>query len=644
MVDFFQAGCYNWEGLVTEEDRVEAEETGKYFGLNTTEMESRIMEIVVNGIAKASVVLPENPTKPEQFAAEELISYVTQITGVELEQSDRLENKIYLNQKEFGLGAEGCGIKVEKNAVFLSGADGNPLYAVYEFLERFCGCALVCFSGSGVNAGEYVPKSESLIVEEGEFVKKSADLPYRTAIMQYDAWAGNPNHALNEKFFSWLAKNRYNRILTWVSIYEGFKKNGVLEMAEKRGIKFSIGHHEATNLFMPTDGNEYFSEKYYETHPEFYRLKADGTRHKNEEGAFNGQLILCMRNEEGIREFAKNVIAWIDQNENVDIITLWPGDGVDENCCCEKCRNYNKSDNYTYFTNKVAKMVHQVKPNVKIDRIVYNDLIECGEEELCPSLLIDEAVWLKGKLRNIGAADGSGFIGSEAEQIILKWKEKGAKVVYYDYLMGNYGAKQRFMPAGDEMHAVCNHFMKVGIDGLGTQIEPYNHWNNIINFYTYGRTAYNASLTLEQNLDLFCRIFGEGAHYVKELLLYCEALLDGRYEIKSASRKMMEAMEKEKVYSLYEQALAAATTARARNNIRMMRMAFRYTDLEVSGIREEDETIATISESEDPTGEMWYLYEHFDSFKSGKEGYGIAFPVKKKCEVSFRPNLWYQFE
>ena len=37
---------------------------------------------------------------------------------------------------------------------------------------------------------------------------------------------------LNEKFISWLAKNRYNRILTWADIYEGYKENGMLQEAE----------------------------------------------------------------------------------------------------------------------------------------------------------------------------------------------------------------------------------------------------------------------------------------------------------------------------------------------------------------------------------------------------------------------------
>ena len=52
------------------------------------------MEIVKNGKALCGVVLPDNPTEREMFAAEELIRYIEKISGAKLEITDKFENKI----------------------------------------------------------------------------------------------------------------------------------------------------------------------------------------------------------------------------------------------------------------------------------------------------------------------------------------------------------------------------------------------------------------------------------------------------------------------------------------------------------------------------------------------------------------------
>ena len=44
----------------------------------------------------------------------------------------------------------------------------------------------------------------------------------------------------------------------------------------------------------------------------------------------------------------------------------------------------------------------------------------------------------------------------------------------------------------------------------------------------------------------------------------------------------MEHIDKEKIYALYEKAFEEAKTPLYRNNIRLMRMVWRYTDLELS--------------------------------------------------------------
>lgn len=616
-----------------------------------------------------SIVVPKKATSRESFACEELKKYLLMIfEGISVEITDSPlhgasiiiggpeHNEAaarYISEEAFDKavpGPEGMMIKsFGDDVILIAGSSKNPnecergtIYGVYEFLERFLGCSLSAYINPGVAGGEFVPSLDEKELRGVEYIKPQADLKYRTAIIQYADAAGNPVHEFNIPFADWLVKNRYNRILTWSSVYESYKKEGMLEEAERRGLRFTVGHHESSQLFLPPHGNEYFPEHYEETHPEFYKLKANGERFKVD--GFYGQWIFCSRNRRLIETVSNNIIDWIYKNPSVDIVAFWPQDGVDEQCACEKCSKHSKVSNYTFFLNEVAKRVSAVHPNVKIDMLVYVDLWNCPDgQKLEPSLIVDEATWHSKGLRNAGNPDGSGIIGTVCEDL-MKWHKVGAEVVYYDYYMGVYPARQRYIPIADEVQALCRHYVKEGVLGTATQIECFNLWNHIFNFFTFARTAYDTELSMEDNLKVFSRIFGAAAPYVEEIIRMAESCLDGRATIMNAGIYLMEHIDREKVYALYEKALDSADSAAARNNVRMMRMEFRYTDVEVEENRKKDpeEPYASLRKYEDPTGELAFM-TRFDSFKHNDPGYGITIPVD--CEdKGFVPDRWYSFE
>ncbi len=626
------------------------------------------MKIAIKNQALASIILPPQPTLRELHAANELIFYIEKICGAKLEIGGELENKIIIggpernslakeliSQEDFDKevpGPEGMMILSKGNMLLLAGSSKNvnekergTVYAVYELLERYFGLTLSPYTHHEIDAGEIIPAREEVSVHDGtKYVKSNSDLSYRTAIVQYSAWAGDPDHPLNIPFLDFLVKNRYNRILTWSSIYEGFKRNGMLHEIEKRGISLSVGHHEATALFLPPEGNEYFEEKYYETHPEFYRLETDGSRYFMEKGKFGGQLITCSRNEEGIKTFAENVIKWLDKNPAVDIVCLWPNDGRANQCCCEECKKYSKTANYTYFVSKVAEIVTKVKPYIKFDQIAYVDLFDCEAEKVHPSVIIDQTVWHSIGLRGVGKPDGSCLNGTLFEKTALDWKKAGAQAVYYDYMMGTFGALQRWLPMAEEIHATCNRMKEVGILGLGSQMEVFNMWNHILNFYTFGRTAYDNTLTFEDNLESFSKLFGKGAEAMKEIIRIGEKLVDGQTTLGYAGKELAEIIDYDKVSELYDKALESAQTKREKNNVRLMRMVFRYSHLDFFNPRDKKYLGSSKSGAVDNTGELTYMVENFDSFISGKEGYGIALPVANKVETVFTPDKWYEFK
>lgn len=615
-----------------------------------------------------NIVLPSDATSRELFASEELKKYLelmldakVNITSVHNKENTSLiiggpsRNTVaaeYISADTFNKlvpGPEGVMIRsLDDNCMLIAGSDGDKqrgtIYAVYDFLECFCGCALSAYSHPDLDAGEYVPKMNELVLNNVDYIVPGATSTKRGACVQYADAAGSPNRKLNIPFFDFLAKNRYNLFSTWAGVYEKMNEAGFIEELSKRGIGVEVGHHDASDIFLPADGNKYFPEKYYETHPEFFRLEEDGTRFHPVDHW--GQMIFCNRNPEFIEQFSNNVIEWLSYNKDLVSLSLPPHDGKAPQCCCPLCKDYSKTENYCYFVNEVAKRVSKVYPEIKISLLIYVDIWECPENlELCPAVDVWEATWKVGGLRCIGKPDGSTLLGTPFHDNLLTWQKTGAKISYYDYYMGVYQERQRYLPMADEIQAIWKGFIKDNVIGATTQIECFHLWNHIFNFYTFGRTAYNCELSMEDNLERFTKIFGKGAPYICDAIRKAEECMDGQQPLRFCGIYLMENIDKEYMYDCYEKALAHAETPRARNNVRLMRMAFRYADLETQ--QEDAESLAyqNIREYNNIHPELLYM-GRYDSFREDNDehGYGIMIPCTGVSDSTFEPDIWYQFE
>lgn len=619
------------------------------------------MKLISNGYVMASVVCPEDATPQEEFAAEELSRYLEAMSlhGC----SDVLVSRIlvggpernsqvrqYISCEEFAAlvpGPEGMLIRLlDADTLLIAGSEGDccrgTIYGVYEFLERFCGCSLSPYSHPDVDAGELVLQRAELSLEEVSYLYPKASRPKRGACVQFGDAAGDATHDLNIPFLDFLAKNRYNLFSTWAGVYEQMKKQGLMPQLRRRGIQVEVGHHDSSDLFLPAEGNEYFPEKYYETHPEFFRLQEDGTRyHPN--GPF-GQMIFCYRNPELVEVFSNNMIAWLTDNPDVVSVSLLPHDGMEPQCCCPLCKPYGKTENYCSFIDAVARRVSAVHPHVQVGLLLYVDIWECPESvTLSPSVSVTEATWAAWGLRTAGKPDGTCLIHTPYEENLLSWKRTGAQLSYYDYYMGVYQERQRQVPMADELQAIWKRFLEKDIAGGTTQIECYHIWNYLVNFYCYGRTAYDVSLSLEDHLQRLCRIFGEGAMYIADVIRAEEACLDGQVAIRLCGLYLMSHIDKDFVYGCFEKALAAASQPRARNNIRLMRMAFRYTDLETQQQNAENMAYQKVRIYPNIDPELVYMTK-FDSFWNNNPGYGITIPTTGEPNGTFVPDYWYLFE
>lgn len=583
---------------------------------------------------QVAVSLPENPGKVLSFAGEELVKYLQKIFGEKISVGENGEVQFTLGlSREELTGPEGFSYEIEGNTVRIFGSDETgALYGVYTFLERELGCCFGIFPIPEKQVGEVVPACTELTLEDTRYCKPAADLPYRTSIAQFSEWVGNVDRGLTLPFIDYLAKNRYNRILTWVGVYRQMVAQGLIPELEKRGIRLTVGHHESLTTFMPFEGNEEFPIPYGKEHPEFYRVLHDGRRLTSmRKGDYWGQWLLCSRSQGCIEEMAKNINAWLEKNPVVDTIALWPNDGVSRQCQCGLCARHTKMENYLYFMNEVAKRLREAHEERKIDVIVYLDLWDYPKgTQLCENVVIDIATWTPKGLRHCGKPDGSALLESFICKNMHDYRNAGSRVVLYEYYMGNYGNKQAVMPAADEMQSIFRYFKEHGFDGSGTQMESFNLWNNLLNFYCFGRMAYDTDLSLDQAIRELGKLFGAGAEEVAQIWKIYEDTLDGQVSIDHTGKLFAQIVDREKVYALFEKALEKGENARYRNNIRMLRMAFRYTML----IRDES------AEAEEEKGVMATF---FDSFHHNDPGYGIAIVSDVHTE-SLPDDKWYRFE
>ena len=157
---------------------------------------------------------------------------------------------------------------------------------------------------------------------------------------------------------------------------------------------------------------------------------------------------------------------------------------------------------------------------------------------------------------------------------------------------------------------------------------------------------------MEDHLARFTKLFGEGGEEVSEVIRLAEDCVDGQADIKTGGLYFLEHIDWERVYSLFDRALEKTKPPRARNNLRMMRMALRYTDVEAQQINgkyiQPGPEYQRVRPFDEIDRELLYMTE-FDSYWKNDPGYGIDIPVMAGSSISEKPfdpeqDPWYCFE
>lgn len=316
----------------------------------------RTLDIVKNGKTNYVIAIPNEATKIEKTAANELRDYILKSSGVEMrivKEKDVAEKAImigatnFVQNKDIAIeGKESWLIKGYKHKLVLTGGEARGvLYSVYHFLEEVMGA-------KWWNPWEeHVPQLNNMILEENIHIEGTPTFEYREI---YDAIY--PEKSETHSLFQ--TRNRINGHFS--------------KAPSEYGGTYSYGppnHVHTFSWYFPHEEN-------FEEHPEWYAYsKKEGSRTPY------GQL--CLTNEELLNEFINKVEGNIRNSyERADAEGLprpqmfsVSDDDVKSHCECEKCESVIEQKGVSglnlTFVNEIAEAIEKQYPDAKIETLAY---------------------------------------------------------------------------------------------------------------------------------------------------------------------------------------------------------------------------------------------------------------------------------
>ena len=306
----------------------------------------------------AVVVVPENATEVERFAANELAGELGKCLGGKLDVIAETDEKcgtsparLYVGATKAAKAARG-GRAWETDGVFLKSIDGGvvldgdparaPIYAVDVYLEKYCGVRWWTSDASRH------PKLYAAPVE-------GVDLEYAPQFKYRETYYLDGFDPL----FKVRSKGNFTSLTRYLLSEIKFVPP---EMGGNHRLYFFKGRHSAYHSFF-----EILPPKvYFEKHPEWYSF-VDGKREARQ---------LCLANEEMKAEYIRETLRRLSEDSSVDFIQVSQNDHGGY-CECEKCRAMMDEDGgvpsgpYLRFANAVAEAVEKDFPNVHIDTFAY---------------------------------------------------------------------------------------------------------------------------------------------------------------------------------------------------------------------------------------------------------------------------------
>lgn len=435
------------------------------------------------------IVVAENASKVEVFAANELGRYLRKMTGTDtpvVHFAAQSKANIIVGDTGWELLRDGRVVKSRlKHDGFVIHHDGNRLLVignnprgtlngVYTLLHEW-GCRWFFPR----EAEEIVPRLTELPFVAGTRVV-NPDLELRGACL----FPVERDHVEDLRaIIDWMGKNRLNILMTSVHRTEkrvtGWKvewmnvSDELLPEIERRGIILDMSEHA---------GRHFFPTSYFEKHPEWFALNAQGQRFST------GQI--CYSNEEAVNVLADNYANYAKAHPEVSIIGTWPEDGYGF-CQCDKCK---RPGVVLKAINRVAEKIEAVRPDITVEYLSYTKETCDVPAEILPrsnlSILVANTRVAKEWLAKSEAVGGKG-------------------VCRLHYHIADNSAERANLPLRFEQTKTdCAATIEAGLRGIiPFYIGIDTWWRSSLNLYIMSACAWNRQWDVKEILGDFCKTY-----------------------------------------------------------------------------------------------------------------------------------------
>ena len=560
---------------------------------------SYAMTIARDGQALATIVVPDAATPTEQFAAEELCSYLAQISGAEPAVESEAEAgdlpHVLVGRTEAGepvragLGTdepEAFAVRTVGDDLVLTGAsDRGTLYAVYDFLEQDLGCRWLGPS----ELWEEIPSLATIEFGEIDRVERPA-MRWRFLRMTRGGDEGTWDHDC----LSWAAKAKIN-------IGSGWPQEELPDSyIERGGFRAWMAPHVLHHILDP---DEYFDE-----HPEWYALRGGERKRMPKAGTQQ----LCTTNPEVIEMVAWGLGEMFDARPDVDFMGLGQGDGT-AFCECENCAALDTGELWPHssrelpviterwltFVNAVARKLQETHPGKGVYTLAYHQTFRPPDPEVIapePNVIIQVVnsrpnyVCFVHRFENEDCPHHVAFRDG-----LEKWvgmTPAGVMIYEYDphstFCAMPYPAAAKFM---DDI----NYLHRIGVAGYEGQSGP-NIWGTYgINHYAIARCTWEAGIEPAALVAEYCdAAFGPASEQmqaflktIEEGLIAADHITEGVWsymtpEVMAAAREDLDAAH----------AAADGASDKVRERLRQWEISFHYGELGSEAWRTAQQAIA----------------------------------------------------
>lgn len=278
-------------------------------------------------IAEFTVVIPAAPAAYDQVAADFLVRFIGEATGVTVKQTtdaESSEHMILVGATAYDTEAvkaaraevkdDGYAMLVDGGNLYVTGAlDRGTLFGVYDFLEKYLGVRMY----GGVTAPE---KQEMYEIKENLRVDIPADL--RTVY----------------------SPTIFFRKTSWTAVFDGWACFPLWNGYNSSEFTFAAGWCHTICHLAETGGDL--------------------------------SPIPCLTDEAIYQTVLKNVRLELEKNPNAQYVSVSQSDGVTQGCQCENClaveaEEGSPSGPWIRFVNRIANDIKEDYPNVLVETLAY---------------------------------------------------------------------------------------------------------------------------------------------------------------------------------------------------------------------------------------------------------------------------------